>query len=301
MNLTPSQDQVMGQLRIIIPALGTIATAFGLSSAEAGSYTQIALASVGPISYLVVAIWSLVANSRASIMKAASKPVDANTPAPQIILPAQEADLAQKLPSNVTASAVLKVLLVAFALSFLAFPHGASAQTGNIIKDIATARAKTTVAPKVAVVPTAPTAATATGLQKFMDDLAALQKNIVDETIADLAAADVDAATLTNDSDPTSFRDPIAHACYPAATKFLQSLPAASPTTGTLIAVQLFQKQRDFVAQIQAGLPVYLKLGCAPLLGDEVTILTKVLGLVGVTVAANTLLPGISAIMPILP
>lgn len=102
--MVPSQDQVMAQLRIIIPALGTIVTALGISQAEAGSYVQIALASVGPISYLVVAVWSMFANSRENIMKAAAKPVDANTPPPQIILPKQEAALADKLPDNVTAA-----------------------------------------------------------------------------------------------------------------------------------------------------------------------------------------------------
>ena len=99
--LTPTQDQVMGQLRIIIPALGTIATAYGLTTVEANTYTQMALTLIGPISYVVVAIWSLVANSRASIMKSAAKSVDANTPPPQIILPVQEAELAAKLPNNV--------------------------------------------------------------------------------------------------------------------------------------------------------------------------------------------------------
>lgn len=196
--------------------------------------------------------------------------------------------------------AVASILLVAFALSFLVAGGSAHAQTGNIVKDIATARAKV-LAPKVAVAAAPAAVSAVSSLQKFMNDLAALQAKVVDDTLADLAAADVDAATLTNPTDPTSFRDPIAHACYPAAAKFLQSLPAASPTTGTLVAVQMFQKQRDFVAQIQAGLPVYLKLGCAPLLGDEATTLTKIMGLVGVSVAANTLLPGISAIMPVLP
>ena len=104
MSYVPSQDQVMGQLRVIIPALGTIATAFGVSSAEAGSYTQILLTSIGPISYVIVAVWSLIANSRKSIMKAASKPVDANTPPPQIVLPQEEAKLAETLPNNVTAA-----------------------------------------------------------------------------------------------------------------------------------------------------------------------------------------------------
>ena len=56
----PSQEQVMGQLRILIPALGTIATAFGMTQAEAGSYTQIALTLIGPIAYLICLVWSLV-------------------------------------------------------------------------------------------------------------------------------------------------------------------------------------------------------------------------------------------------
>ena len=100
----------MGQLRIIIPALGTIATAFGISAAQAGSYTQIALASIGPISYVVVAIWSLVANSRASIMKAAAKPVEPGAPAPQIVLPPQEKALADALPSNVNTTETKQVV-----------------------------------------------------------------------------------------------------------------------------------------------------------------------------------------------
>lgn len=75
MSIIPSQDQVMAQLRIIIPALGTIATAFGIGAAQAGSFTQIALASVGPISYVVVAIWSAFANTqKAKIMAVNAMP-----------------------------------------------------------------------------------------------------------------------------------------------------------------------------------------------------------------------------------
>lgn len=100
----PSQDQVMGQLRVIIPALGTIVSAVGVSSGDVSKWENIAMISIGPISYIIVGIWQLVADSRASIMKAASKPLDANTPAPQIILPAQEKALADKLPANVTSA-----------------------------------------------------------------------------------------------------------------------------------------------------------------------------------------------------
>jgi len=106
----PTQDQVMGQLRVIIPAIGTIITAIGVSSSSVDHWTGIALAAVGPIAYVATAIWSLMANSRASIMASAAKPVDANTPAPQIVLPKEEAALAQSLPSNVNTTNDVKVV-----------------------------------------------------------------------------------------------------------------------------------------------------------------------------------------------
>lgn len=110
MSYVPSQEQVTSQLRIIIPALGTMATAFGVSSVQAGSYEQIAIASIAPISYIVCAIWGIIANTRQAILAKAAKPVDSNTPAPQIILSTQEAAIAQKLPENVTTTAETKVI-----------------------------------------------------------------------------------------------------------------------------------------------------------------------------------------------
>src|ERR1700679_3610204 len=110
MSLVPSQDQVMAQLRVIIPALGTIVSAFGANGATANHWADLALGMVGPISYLVVAIWSLVANSRASIMKAAAKPAAPGLAAPQIVLPKEEADLAQKLPANVNTTETVQVI-----------------------------------------------------------------------------------------------------------------------------------------------------------------------------------------------
>jgi hypothetical protein len=137
-------------------------------------------------------------------------------------------------------------------------------------------------------------------LARVMDQLAAVQQKVVDGVVADIMAADADAASLTNPADPTSFKDPISHACYPAGIKFLQSLPVATAPTGEFILVQLFQKKRDFIAQIRAGLPVYLKLGCAPLLGDEAAIFTKLIGLVGVKVGLDALAPGLGLAMPVL-
>jgi len=106
----PTQDQLAGQLRVIIPALGTIVSAVGISSTSVGYWSGIALASVGPISYIVTAVWSLIANSRASIMASAAKPAAPGVAAPQIILPKEEADLAQALPSNVNTTETAKVV-----------------------------------------------------------------------------------------------------------------------------------------------------------------------------------------------
>ena len=86
----PTQDQVMAQLRIIIPALGTIVSAFGVTQAQVGSVTQIALGMVGPIAYAIVAIWSLVANSQVnkikSVQNIATGPASANSVAAQTAL-----------------------------------------------------------------------------------------------------------------------------------------------------------------------------------------------------------------------
>jgi hypothetical protein len=104
-NYVPTQDQVMAQLRIVIPAIGTIVSAVGFIKPDAvGSAVAGLMTAVGPIAYMIVAIWSFVANSRRSILIAAAKPLDANTPAPKIILAPQEKTLADSLPTNVVAA-----------------------------------------------------------------------------------------------------------------------------------------------------------------------------------------------------
>lgn len=107
----PTQDQVMGQLRTIIPAIGTIVSAVGIASPDkVGTTVAAIMTAVGPISYLIVAVWSFIANSRASIMASAAKPVSPGVAAPQIILPVQETALAQTLPDNVNTTATVKVV-----------------------------------------------------------------------------------------------------------------------------------------------------------------------------------------------
>lgn len=134
-------------------------------------------------------------------------------------------------------------------------------------------------------------AASSDPLQKLMDDITKKDAKIIAGAIAALKEADADAATLTNPADPTSFNDAISHACYPAQIKFLQSLPQVKPITAPAPynVIVLFQRKRDLIATIKKGLPDYLKLGCAALVGDEAQILAQTLGLAGVTVAAGTL------------
>jgi hypothetical protein len=138
-------------------------------------------------------------------------------------------------------------------------------------------------------------------LQKIMDEISAKRATFVSGVVAAIQEADDDAATLTNPADLTSFRDPIAHACYPAQIKFLQSLPQIqaikAPSPYNLIV--LFQRKRDLVAQIKAGLPGYLKVGCAALLKDEETIFVQTLGLIGVTIGAGALTGVFPAAAPI--
>ena len=96
--MIPTQEQVMAQLRILIPCICTALTAFGISNTQAGSYAQIATAMIAPLSIIIVGIWSVVANTRKAIIAKAAKP------GTQIVLPKEESKIADALPANVTAA-----------------------------------------------------------------------------------------------------------------------------------------------------------------------------------------------------
>lgn len=130
-------------------------------------------------------------------------------------------------------------------------------------------------------------ASTITGL---MNQVQSVKAEIITNVVADITAADADAVANN---------DVISHACYPAAAKFLQSLPVATAPTGTYTGVQLFQKKRDFTATLQAGLPTYLKLGCSALIGDEINTFVTLMNMVGVKIlpaAATALFPALAPI-----
>jgi hypothetical protein len=107
MNYVPSTDQIMGLLRTYLPALGALLTAYGAT--KEASWVTTAELTVGPLAIVIGGVWSLVANMRSSIMRKAAKPVNATTPAPQIVLPDQEKALADKLPDNVTSQPMATV------------------------------------------------------------------------------------------------------------------------------------------------------------------------------------------------
>lgn len=101
---------------MIIPALGTLITALGVSSATVGSATQIALASVGPISYVIIAIWSLYANTQAakiqSVRAIAAGPASLNAVNAQTALIAATNAIAQD-PTIPQAPAAKQALIAA--------------------------------------------------------------------------------------------------------------------------------------------------------------------------------------------
>jgi hypothetical protein len=170
------------------------------------------------------------------------------------------------------------------------------------VRSIISPAAKTAPAAAAATAKAATAAATVPAapkdpLAKLMQDLASIKQDIIAGVIGDLNAADADAATI--DPKTNQMRDPIAHACYPAQVQFLQNLPQAQPLQGKFVAVQLHQRVRDFVLEVRGGLPTYLKLGCAPMLGDDLQIIVQTLGTVGVQVGSTLFSGGLS--LPVLP
>lgn len=103
-------------------------------------------------------------------------------------------------------------------------------------------------------------------------------------TVADLQAADAD-AVANNDA--------VAHACYPALEQFVQSLPTSGGTVAG--AFSAFQKTRDLANGVKAGLPTYLKIGCAPLVMDEQQLINQ-LALIGAGAAATS---GATLVVPV--
>lgn len=99
-----SKDQIDAQIKILVTALGTIMSAMGIVNYEKiGAVIGAILTAMGPIAYIYVAVTLYFKMSRAAIIAAAATPVAPGVPAPIIILPKEEAHIADQLPENVTA------------------------------------------------------------------------------------------------------------------------------------------------------------------------------------------------------
>lgn len=101
--MNPSQDQWLAQLRQVLPGLGWIAITLGwMTKDQVSEITALILQIAGPAIVAGSAAWALYANTRKSIMTSAAKPSAEGVPAPTIVLPQEEKELASQLPNNVS-------------------------------------------------------------------------------------------------------------------------------------------------------------------------------------------------------
>lgn len=92
--LTPTQDQWMGQIRQLLPILGTLLTTLGFVTPEAwAGYTTIILTVAGPIMIACSVVWSWIANSRKSVMASAAANLPDAAPTEKAAVVAAVADL----------------------------------------------------------------------------------------------------------------------------------------------------------------------------------------------------------------
>jgi hypothetical protein len=232
-------------------------------------------------------------------------------------------------------------LIIGLALSFAMPAH---AQNGTVsFSKVKLKPLSQIIKPTPAPAPVAatPTSNPLDAINDVLTTIGNVNVTIITNTVAALQAADADAGTIVtaaipataavpavlaadgvtvvtpavpaNPGTPAVVKDPISHACYPAQIQFLYSLPQVQSTNipAPYNLIPLFQFKRDIVNMILAGslLPPYLKVGCAALLGQEITILVGTLGLVGVgattlaplTALAGTLTAGLGAAAVALP
>lgn len=108
--------------------------------------------------------------------------------------------------------------------------------------------------------------------------------------------AQLSAFTLTDlanaDKIAVAQGDAIGHACFPALSTFVASIPAPPSLGGVSGGVSAFELARSTRLKVQgtamAGVPDYLKLACAALVVDEQTFLAS---LAGIGLGASALAP----------
>lgn len=283
MNFLQGQGKIWGAM-----LSSYLVTHHVIDSSMSGQFTMMF---VGGLIYACVSFWSwwnasghaLLATRLKKVtgqanLNDAGKVADAlpSTPSPQV----------QAVAAAVVKASAVLALCVLVLSAFSGQASAATKLTGNAVKDFGPQAVSS-------LIPADP-------FQDLMTKMEAVKKDVIAGIISALQEADADAGTVVNTSTG-DVKDPISHACYPAQVKFLQSLPSAQPidSPAPYSGIVVFQRKRDFIAQVRAGLPVYLKLGCAPLLGDEVQTFIQIMGMVGVKVlpaAATAMFPALAPV-----
>jgi hypothetical protein len=318
------QPIILPQIRHILTGLA--GTLVGLGALQGGQTAQFVDIGTGIVVYLIGAGWTWWRTKGQALFDAKVEVLTAKTMAQAQALrmaklpPVTVKEITQQ--SNMTLQEVTKVIptlpisvqqniapsslvppvakvVALFAILFLglAWPGDVSAAAAKSHIRLPIDPLGLNAKPTTTATPATPAPGVVTSIDDLLTKLESIKNDVVSGVIGDIQAADVDAGTVitaATGNAPAVVNDPISHACYPAEVQFLQSLPVAKPTTGKYVLVQLFQKKRDFVNQLKAGLPAYLKIGCGALLGDETQIFIATMGMVGVTVATG----GISGILP---
>jgi hypothetical protein len=183
--------------------------------------------------------------------------------------------LANGIPAQVAKALILVAMIVIGSIAMMSPSHAQVLKrpvlTGNIISDIKS---------------NAPVPSGLGGFDKAFADFNAgvqkIAKDVVDKSIADLKAAVLDA---------TNHNDAISLSCWNANLILLQSLPVEWENPPTEIGLALgIQIQRDILNAITGDQATSLKVSCAALWGDQLSIVAKVGALIGVRVATAGLL-----------
>lgn len=287
-------DFVMGQLRMAAGLALAFAGGKGWLTPTDASTLLALITALGPLA--VPWAWSIISNL--GKVHVGSGSAAAKVASIEAVSPAMAVNAAAVVSS--TLGNVASILLAAFLLTIFLGGDPASAQN-DPIKQFNAKVKKDLSGPQKTKTASATTTSATDPLTTLVNDISAKSADFVVNVVSAIQEADADASTLSNASDPTSFRDPISHACYPAQIQFLKSLPQIvaikAPMPYNLIV--LFQRKRDLIIELKAGLPTYLKLACSALLGDEKTIFIQTLGLIGVTGVTGALTGLFPAAAPI--
>ena len=113
---------------------------------------------------------------------------------------------------------------------------------------------------------------------------------LTSSAITDLQAAQADAE---------AHGDQIAAACYPALITFVAQLQSSAQQSQPVGGFSGFQRARDAVKDAEAGVPVYLRIGCAALVQDVTGDAAQFLGsLASIGIKGAALVAGKFVIIP---